>query len=51
MLDFGTLTESAVICAGQHLLTVSENMSHSNIVQFLQSALLTKVIRNIGCSQ
>lgn len=48
VLDFGTLTESAVICAGQHLLTVSENMSHSNIVQFLQSALLTKLSENIS---
>lgn len=48
VLDFGTLTESAVICAGQHLLAVSENMSHSNIVQFLQSALLTKLSENIS---
>lgn len=48
VLDFRNLTENAVVCAGQHLLTVSENMSHNNIVQFLQSALLNKLSENIS---
>ncbi|XP_048733615.2 uncharacterized protein LOC125649834 isoform X2 [Ostrea edulis] len=42
-LNLESLTESAVICACQHLLTVSESISHDNNVQFLESALLPKL--------
>ncbi|XP_022335603.2 uncharacterized protein LOC111132152 [Crassostrea virginica] len=47
-LDFDSLTESAVICAGQHLLAVSENITHANAVELIQSTLLKKISETVS---